>query len=154
MSAANYSHRITFQLTAPAVSLLGTLVTLATIGCNGESRVPVVPVSGRIVFQGTAPAGAQVVLHPVSRSDDRSVAPAGIVKDDGSFQISAYDEGDGAPPGDYVATVQWFRLVADEGGSGRGPNVLPVKYASPETSPVKVTVKSEATELEPIDIAP
>jgi hypothetical protein len=125
---------------------------VALAGCGGETRIPVVPVSGTIKFQGQAPAGAQVVLHPVTKSNDKSIAPAGTVKDDGTFQISAYDAGDGAPPGEYVATVQWFKIVAEEGGSGRGPNVLPAKYANPETSPVKVTVRPEPTQLEPIDI--
>ena len=130
-----------------------TLLALAALaGCGGETRIPVVPVSGTIKFQGEAPSGAQVVLHPVAKSNDQIIAPAGTVKDDGTFQISAYDAGDGAPPGEYVATVQWFKIVAEEGGSGRGPNVLPAKYASPETSPVKVTVKPEPTQLEPIDI--
>jgi len=152
MSSAHFFDRIACPPAVPAVSLLFTLLSVATLGCGGESRVSVVPVSGKVTFQGTAPAGAQVVLHPVTRSDETSVAPSGTVKEDGSFQISAYDQGDGAPPGEYVATVQWFRLVAEEGGSGRGPNVLPVKYASPETSPVKVTVNSDATELQPIEI--
>jgi hypothetical protein len=152
MSAATFFHRIALHTAKPVVYLLGALATFTALGCGGESRVSVVPVSGKVTFQGTAPAGAQVVLHPLTRSEETSVAPSGTVKEDGSFQISAYDQGDGAPPGDYVATVQWFRIVAEEGGSGRGPNVLPVKYASPETSPVKVTVKGEATQLEPIDI--
>ena len=154
MSLSQVFHRIAHQPAELAASLLFMLMTLATIGCGGESRVSVVPVSGKVTFQGAAPAGAQVVLHPATRSEETSVAPSGTVKEDGSFQISAYDQGDGAPPGDYVATVQWFRVVAEEDGSGRGPNLLPVKYASPETSPIKVTVNSNATELQPIEITP
>jgi hypothetical protein len=139
-----------------AKSLIGAsavVAILSLVGCGpSDVRVPVVPVSGKISFQGQSPAGAQIVLHPVSKVEGQSVAPSASVKDDGSFQISAYDQADGAPPGDYVATVQWFKVVADEGGSGRGPNVLPAKYASPETSPVKITVNSEATEVPPIEI--
>ena len=137
------------SLSAPVVAL----AILLLVGCGpSDVRVPVVPVSGKVSFQGQSPAGAQIVLHPVSKVEGQSVAPSGSVKDDGSFQISAYDQADGAPPGEYVATVQWFKVVADEGGSGRGPNVLPAKYASPETSPVKITVNSEATEVPPIEI--
>lgn len=136
-----------------ALSLVGIAVALTSAGCGySDNRVPVVTVSGKISYQDQAPAGAQVVLHPVSKSGESDVAPSGTVQDDGSFQISAYHPGDGAPPGDYVATVEWFRIVATEGGGGRGPNVLPAQYANPTSSPIRVTVRNEATELAPIEI--
>jgi hypothetical protein len=126
----------------------------AFAGCgHSEPRVPVVAVSGKVSFQGQAPAGAQIVLHPVAPQADSNVAPSGTVKDDGTFQISAYDQGDGAPPGEYVATIQWFKVVTSaEGGGGRGPNVLPATYADPATSPLKVKVENGATQLHPIEI--
>jgi hypothetical protein len=136
-------------------SLAGLILTFAALtGCGSrEPRVPVVAVTGKISFQGQVPAGAQVVLHPVATSAESDVVPSATVKEDGTFAISAYDQGDGAPPGDYIATVEWFRLVSTgDGGGGRGPNVLPVQYASPVTSPIRVTVKPEATELPPIEI--
>jgi hypothetical protein len=133
--------------------LAGLAATLAFAGCGrSEPRVPVVQVSGKISFQGQAPAGAQVVLHPVGKAGESNIAPSGTVKEDGTFKISAYDQGDGAPPGDYVATVEWFRVVATDGGGGRGPNVLPPQYASAQYSPLRVTVKTEPTELPLIEI--
>jgi len=135
-----------------AVSLAGLAFVLTGCGSR-EPRVPVVAVSGKISFQGQAPAGAQVVLHPVAKSAESNVAPSGTVKEDGTFQISAYDQGDGAPPGEYVATVEWFRIISTgEGSGGRGPNVLPPQYASPQYSPLRVTVKSEPTDLPSIEI--
>lgn len=119
-------------------------------GC-GESRVEVFPVTGKLTFDGKPPAGAQITLHPVSAGVE-GVAPSGAVKPDGSFQVSAYQAGDGAPPGDYVATVQWFKF--DEKLGGAGPNVIPAKYTDPKTSPIKVTIKAGGpTEVEPIVIA-
>jgi hypothetical protein len=134
--------------------LLAGLALAPLSGCgSGEPRVPVVAVSGKISWYGHPPAGAQVVLHPLARPADSDVAPAGIVQPDGTFQISAYDPGDGAPPGEYVATVEWHRLVStDDGSGGRGPNVLPAQYASPQTSPLRVTVRDEPTDLAPIEI--
>ncbi len=131
-----------------------TALTPALIGCGrSEPRVPVVAVTGKVSFQGQAPSGAQIVLHPVSPKADSQVAPSGTVKDDGTFQISAYDQGDGAPPGEYVATIQWFKVVASaEGAGGRGPNDLPAAYADPATSPIKVKVENSATQLDPIEI--
>jgi len=127
-------------------------VLSALTGCGPADKiVPVFPVRGSITFQGKPPVGAQVLLSPVSKQEVLA-APLGRVKEDGSFQISTFGEGDGAPPGEYVATVQWFRPVSDGGGSGPGPNVIPKQYARPSTSPIKVTVKSEPNVLPAIVI--
>ena len=120
-------------------------------GCGGETRVPVFPVSGKVTFEGTSPVGAQVVLHAVNNSEASDVAPTGVVQNDGSFTITAYDPGDGAPQGQYVATIQWFKITPEAGGPG--PNVVPPKYASAKTSPIKVTVNGGPTQIEPIRIA-
>jgi hypothetical protein len=119
---------------------------LAASGCGGEGpRVPVLPVSGKVTFQGKPPVGAQIVLHPVQAADTSDVAPSGVVGSDGSFTISAYDPGDGAPEGDYVATIQWYKFVKEQGGAG--PNVIPKEYSSPATSPLKVSVKGGPTTI-------
>lgn len=112
-------------------------------GCKGELRVPVSPVSGKVTFKGLPPVGALVVLHPVAAIDTHDVAPTGVVGNDGSFTITVYEPGDGAPAGDYVATIQWRKFV----DGGAGPNVLPKEYASPATSPVKVNVGGSATQI-------
>jgi hypothetical protein len=120
-------------------------------GCS-EKRITVVPVSGKVTYQGAPAAGAEVVLHPVGAKEDKTFSATGKVKDDGTFKIGVYDEADGAPPGEYVATVQWFKVVQTDGGVGRGPNVLPKEYSRAESSPVKVTVENGPTELKPIDV--
>ncbi len=128
---------------------LPALVALA--GC-GESRVEVFPVSGKVTYEGQSPAGAFIVLHPVNPVEGMNVAPTGAVKKDGTFSITAYQKDDGAPPGDYVATIEWYKF--DEKLGGAGPNVLPKDYANAKTSPLKVSVKAGGpTELPPITIA-
>lgn len=122
---------------------------LLTSGC-GEKWAEVFPVAGSVKFDGQAPVGAQIVLHPVTPPGPDAVAPTGRVKSDGSFQITSYQSGDGAPPGDYVATIQWFQIDKD---GNVGPNVIPKEYAAPTTSPIKVTVNAGGpTQLEPITI--
>jgi hypothetical protein len=131
------------------ISLAGFFVS---VGCNSEVRVPVFPVTGKVTYQGQTPVGAQVVLHPVIYTGPDSITPIGTVLDDGSFKVTAYDPGDGAPQGDYVATVQWFKITKEAGAPG--PNVIPKKYADPKTSPIKVTVAGGGpTEIPPITIA-
>jgi hypothetical protein len=48
--------------------------------------------------------------------------------------------------------VQWFKMTSGAGGSGAGPNVLPKKYASPNTSPIKVSVASGPVHIPPVNI--
>lgn len=124
---------------------------LSLVGC-GEKQVPVFPVVGKVSVGGQTPVGAQVVLHSTNDSLPPNVAPSGTVKEDGTFEISVYKSGDGAPVGDYVATIQWFKVVQSEGGSGRGPNVLPGRYADPTSSPIRVTVNSQPNQIDPIEI--
>jgi hypothetical protein len=121
-------------------------------GCNRETRVPVFPVTGKVTFQGKAPAGAQVVLVPVNGASAGAtgVAPTAIVQSDGTFSVTSYEPEDGAPAGDYVATIQWYKVNKDIGGPG--PNVIPKQYATAATSPVKVSVNAGPTALQPITI--
>jgi hypothetical protein len=125
---------------------------LALAGC-GEKELPVFPVAGKVSYAGQVPVGAQVVLHSTTDSLPPTVVPTATVQPDGSFQLSVYRPGDGAPAGDYVATIQWFKVVQTDGGSGRGPNVLPKAYADPVSSPIKLTVTNQPTQLDPINIA-
>jgi hypothetical protein len=133
---------------------VGLLAAVAFAGCSSEKRVPVYKVSGKVLYQGKPAAGAQVILHPAAGSSMPSdLAASATVQEDGSFQIGAYEATDGAPAGQYVATVQWFKLIQTEGGTGKGPNVVPAKYAAPATSPLQVSVQSGPTDLQAWDVA-
>jgi hypothetical protein len=118
-------------------------------GCS-EKRVPVYPVAGKVTYKGQPPVGATVVLHPAKSGDTSDVTPTGTVKDDGSFAITSYEPGDGAPQGEYVATIEWYKYQKDLGGAG--PNVIPPKYVSAKTSPVKVSVGGGPAQISPIVI--
>jgi hypothetical protein len=136
-------------VTCFTLSVLTTALFLT--GCGGEKELPVAPVSGKVIFKSETPVNALVVLHAVTKSD-APFAPSGKVASDGTFKITTYKPNDGAPPGEYVATVVWNKEVTGEGGTGAGPNVLPPKYAKPDTSPFKVSVKPGPNELTPFEI--
>jgi hypothetical protein len=123
---------------------------IAFAGCGSEARVPVFPVSGKVAFQGKPPAGAIVVLNPVGATTNDQVVPTGTVGNDGSFTLTAYEPGDGAPHGDYVATIQWYKVTKEAGGPG--PNVIPKTYSNPKSSPVKVSVGDGPLEIPAINI--
>jgi hypothetical protein len=139
---------------AAAFVLIGLLTTtLAGCSRDDEPRVVTAPVSGTVLFNGQPPAGAQVLLHPQGHALPAGVAAAATVQSDGTFQPRIYGDVPGVPPGNYVVTLQWFKVVAGEGGAGRGPNVLPKEYARAETSPLKVTIQEGGpTAIGPIEI--
>jgi hypothetical protein len=132
------------------ISVIATLPLFVALSGCAERRVPVYPVSGKITYKGQPPVGATVVLHSLNGTDTKDVAPAGTVTDDGSFTITSYELGDGAPQSDYVATIEWYKYQSELGGAG--PNVIPSKYVSAKTSPVRLSVSGGPAQIAPIII--
>jgi hypothetical protein len=130
-----------------------TVLILPAIGCGRaeKSRVAVHPVEGAIQFRGQATEGAFVSLHPKS-ANDSAPTPRATVAKDGSFTVSTYDGNDGAPEGEYVVTVQWYRPVRVGNDLVGGPNVLPQKYASQQTSDLIVRVAAGENHLNVIKL--
>lgn len=132
-----------------------TALALLVAGCSrgpvDPPVLPVTPVSGSLKFGNEVPVGAKVSLVPVARTEE-GVASSGVVKQDGTFTVSTYGQNDGAPVGDYVLLVQWFKPLGGEEGNAGGPNVIPKDYSDPTKSPIKVTVKEGSNQLDPIVI--
>jgi hypothetical protein len=139
---------------SPAAVLVIALTVVSSIGCGRakDERVPVFPVHGQIHFKGHAPNGAFIVLHPKNGATSKAPMPRATVCADGAFAFSTYDGADGAPEGEYVLTVQWNKHVKQGNDVVSGPNVLPPKYASPQTSDIKVTVAAIENQLKPIQL--
>lgn len=106
-------------------------------------------VCGNVVFGKAVPVGARITLIPKDGSWRYDAFPTATVGADGWFRVGTFRKDDGAPAGTYVATVQWFPIATD-GTVGR--NVLPPRYASPNTSPLTVSVSAESTILPPLRI--
>jgi hypothetical protein len=120
-------------------------------GHGRPERLAVYPLTGNLLFEGRPAAGATIVLHPQDPS--LSARPRASVKPDGSIVVTTYEPGDGAPAGEYKATVEWHRPVAGrEAGDDElpPPNVLPPAFARPGTTPLTVTVEAGENEFPPI----
>jgi hypothetical protein len=140
---------------ATSIAYCGLLALMA--GCGGTSYIdpaviPVAPVSGSVKFGTEVPVGATVTLVPVTRTEE-GISSSGAVKADGTFKISTYGQEDGAPLGEYVVLVQWFKPLAGENGNSGGPNVIPKDYSDPKKSRIKTTVKEGSNEIPAIVIA-
>src|SRR5262245_48541687 len=129
------------------------LMLLPACGCgkSDKNRVAVQPVQGTIQFRGQPTAGAFVSLSPKNPIEGVP-APRATVGQDGSFTVTTYDGNDGAPEGDYVLTVQWYKPIRQDNELVGGPNVLPLKYASPRTSDLQITVAAGDNHLKPIQL--
>jgi hypothetical protein len=114
------------------------------------------PVRGQILLDGQPLPEAGIVLHPVNRSEiglPGNVEPHARTDVDGFFALETYAGEDGAPDGNYVATViQMDEMTDSDGEKSFGPNKLPALYSKPETSPFRVTISDELDELEPFEL--
>ncbi|NCA10574.1 hypothetical protein EBR56_01990 [bacterium] len=131
---------------ALVLGVVGITLVVGVCTLSGGPSCVVHPAAG-IARAGHVPlVGAQIRLHPRGMTLPDDATPSATVQDDGTFAFTTFEKGDGAPAGDYVATVQWFRLGPDGGAGG---NELPKRYASPTTSPLTVTIREGTNDLPP-----
>jgi hypothetical protein len=109
------------------------------------------PVQGTIQFRGQPVEGAFVSLH-AKATQEGVPTPRATVTKDGSFTVSTYDGDDGAPEGDYVVTVQWYKPVRVGNDLVGGPNVLPAKYSSAQSSDVTIRIAAGENRLQTIQL--
>ncbi len=103
------------------------------------NRKPCHPVKGTVYIDGVPAVDSVVVFYRLESPSSRPThAGDAIVESDGSFVMSTYAAGDGAPAGQYIVTV-----VAG-GNKTKLPSgiEIPAKYLKPGTSPLRAAVKS------------
>lgn len=117
-------------------------------GC-GPKPPALSTVSGKVFVNGKPAEHATVVFHPTA-ADQTLPKPRGTVGPDGTYTLTTTTTGDGAPPGEYRVTVEWWLAnpKSDDGPTSR----LPAAYARPETSGLTATVAGGPTEVTPIDL--
>lgn len=142
------------------LSLLTLLALSAGCGQGTDSNRPkTFPVSGTVTQDGQPVEGANVSFHAA----DGSAGAVGITDASGNYTLTTFSASDGAVAGDHKVTITKTDRpvveatsdgsVADTGDEpeeqqgtqsseegGRPKNLLPEKYASPETSELTATV--------------
>ncbi|HSQ57587.1 MAG TPA: metallophosphoesterase [Gemmata sp.] len=145
---------ITMKKDAPVITqvmLDGILPADLKVPESDEEGVPVKrkpthPVEGKLLVDGQPLAGATVTLYTYNPKSERynSVCD-GRTDANGRFQVTTYFRFDGAPAGEYTVTVIKRDKPAAPGAAAK--NLLPEKYSTPATTPLKVTVKEGANDL-------
>ena len=126
-------------------------LALASVSCGKSDRKPVFPVSGQILMDGKPLAYAYVVFHPQGVTGADDVRPRAHADAKGSFRLSTYDTADGAPVGEYRITVEKYK-PPKESDKGLPVNLLPARYAKPDTSNLTARIQQGANELPPLQI--
>jgi hypothetical protein len=142
-------HRITLLR-----SLFLTAAVALAAGCGQsapDSHVVVHPAKGKITFQGQPIPGAMLTLHPKTELPEVP-KPRANVGNDGAFAVTTFAGGDGAPEGNYVLTVVWYKPIKKGADIQAGPNVIPKKFTAPQTSNLTVKIASGQNDLPTIQL--
>lgn len=109
-------------------------------GCG--SRNPAThAVTGTVSYQGKLVEGAGVMFMPSSGRP-----ASGRTDAQGRFTLRTYKDGDGAIVGENVVSIS--KMIPVPGDDAKDPmlkrmsSVLPTRYATPTTSPLKATVSA------------
>jgi hypothetical protein len=135
----------------------GLCFLVMAAGCtpaNEIKRLEAQLVTGRITVGGQPAAGARVVLHPLNAEvKSTGLYPYGVADANGTFYLTSYVRGDGAPPGEYQVSVVWpdetyvpkSPQEAEEiRMGGQPPDRLKGRYATPEKMNLKLVVERGA----------
>ena len=135
-----HSRRI--QSLSRCVCLFAILLILIS-GCKDEPRggprVPTSPITGQVLVDGEPAHYLLVKCHPQGEAAVPTTI-SGFTDENGRFSISTYEQGDGAPAGEYVLTFMWGEIAIMSGRYGP-PDKLDGRYADEETSEYTVTVE-------------
>ncbi|OWK40189.1 hypothetical protein FRUB_05108 [Fimbriiglobus ruber] len=125
---------------------------------------------GRILAKGAPVGHAKLFLVPVGREDPEALRPRATTSSDGSFVISTYASGDGAPVGEYAVGITWRgphnqasakdanpAIGAEESGKDFGKDegrfdLFKNRYRDPKSSGIKIKVDAAPTVVPDIDL--
>jgi len=104
-------------------------------------------VAGKMTMDGKPLSGATVTFHSLNAITEKYVHVCdGLTDDSGRFNVTTYAKFDGAPAGEYVVTV----VKTGKGyydGEIPDKTQLPEKYATPTTTPLKITIKEGTNDV-------
>lgn len=130
-----------------------TSLLLVSAGCSREEGEPTHKVSGTVTQKGSPVEGAIVTFTP----SPNGVAASGVTDESGVYQLTTRSSGDGAVIGKYRVAIMKYQVqqkkvpeqapaaysenLAEMAKPSALPkNLLPPKFANPETSKLEADV--------------
>jgi len=99
---------------------------------------------------GKPEEGVQVRLHPVGKLDDMDAPrPFAGTREDGTFDLGTFTEGDGAPTGAFLVTIFWPNVPNGPEPPGDG---LGGAYTNITKPPFEVAIIEGENQLEPFQL--
>lgn len=151
-----YAHSASRRILFAAASIL----SLAVAGCPGPNnpkppnQKTTTPVHGMITVDGKPGHGVQVTLQPPSGIDaSNPTVSRGEANQEGKFEISTYGGNDGAPPGEYVLTFEWYDRTVVRIGGGDPKDMFKGKYAKSSEHKITVPPGKEPLDLGTIELS-
>jgi hypothetical protein len=129
------------------------LLGLALAGC-GSGRVSVYPVKGKITLDGkTMKGGGTIAFIPLGRQEGK--AAGGEIAEDGSYQLTTYQPGDGSMAGEFrVVILQTTdkepeatpdgKIAAKATATVKLEDRIPHVYGDGQNSPLKAKVEAKS----------
>ena len=117
-------------------------------GCGEQiEKKPTAPVKGVVTYQGKPLETGEIVFFPQTGEQ----IAHGKIQPDGSFQLTTYDEGDGAFPGTHKVSIISERdmegVSAEDPEASLEPSYIPAKYNMQKTSGLTAVVKEGDNEI-------
>ena len=140
----------TFSRAGGRILAAGALVALV---CSCSSKGPrLYSVTGNVRINGEPAKDVNIMFTPVTPQEGvtEPLSPSAVTGDDGSFTLTSFKPGDGAPAGDYQITVSYpmSRFNKHLNGIDR----LKGKFANPKTSGLTAKVEPKSNELPPFEL--
>ena len=146
--STQYSGSDSYHASAACIPiLLLAIAVLSMFGCGPSlGHLPkTVPASGIVTLDGQPVDGAQVVIVPAAEG---TTGATGVTDANGRFSLRAFNEKDGAIPGEYkvqVSKTVEVKLAGKAGSLDGGDPVrfdygVPAKYTGAKTSGLTVTI--------------
>jgi hypothetical protein len=131
---------------APAILLLVAVISAGGCGPGGGNLPKTVPAMGVVTLDGKPVEGAQVVLVPPAGAGAKGAYA--VTNSSGHFALRAYEEKEGAIPGEYKVQVSKTveeKLPGAKGSVDGGDPVryvfgVPKKYTGFETSGLSISI--------------
>jgi len=143
---------LSFLQIAAIVIVLGgslSLTAVAVMQLRLQPSGELYSLAGQLLVAGQPAAGAEIRLHRLDADSGSSPVAWASPRADGSFEVFSPLSQKGARPGRYAVTVTWRAPVISGEDYLPGRNVVPARYASPHTTPLKVQVHSQDNRLPP-----
>lgn len=141
---------------------IGVLTLTLGVGCGKgpppiKGKLPVFPVKGRLLMDGQPMAAATIIFNPVRKYPKGAALqrPRAVVDADGNFQVSTYDNDDGAPAGDYKVTLSWKGPLEGVNSEQKDelPEKVPQMFQEARRSLLRVQIKEGENTLPTWDLA-